>query len=67
MLTLEILMDALLGPELRRQANPTGTHKHKCPSPNCKHVWEHSDSKWGDEEAHQCPLCRTEQWTKHNR
>lgn len=31
------------------------THKHQCEK--CRVVWEHLDSRWGDEKAHTCPRC----------
>jgi hypothetical protein len=40
-----------------------GHHKHKCN--NCGNMWEHSDDMAGNEEAHKCPNCREEQWTKY--
>lgn len=42
-----------------------GTHKHKCPNPECCHVWEHGDDCKGIEEEHVCPKCNTIQWTKY--
>lgn len=38
-------------------------HKHKCPS--CRCVWEHGDECGGNEIAHRCPQCGTEQFVKY--
>ena len=43
--------------------DPDGTHKHKCPK--CSHVWEHSNSMAGNEDAHKCPRCSAPQWVRH--
>ena len=40
-----------------------GTHKHQCW--DCNTVWEHSDSLFGDEEAHKCPKCCEPQFVKY--
>lgn len=41
------------------------THKHKCPNPQCGHVWEHGREAAGSQKAHECPKCGTEQWWKY--
>lgn len=38
-------------------------HKHKCSQCGC--VWEHKSDCADNEIAHQCPVCRTEQWVKY--
>lgn len=43
--------------------SPEGKHRHQCL--HCDHVWEHSDQKAGDDQAHECPSCKKKQWAKY--
>ena len=47
-------LEAMMGPP--PVEDPNGTHKHECA--DCGTVWEHPDSRGGDEEAHTCPACK---------
>lgn len=46
-------------------------HRHKCPDPECGHVWRHKSEtiggvSFGTCEAHTCPKCRKrKQWDMH--
>jgi len=45
-------------------------HKHKCPNPECGHVWKHDtialrNDREAYNAAHHCPRCGTEQFWKH--
>ena len=40
-----------------------GRHTHLCS--NCGHIWEHGAEARGDEAAHTCEKCGTEDWWVH--
>src|ERR1700685_2129170 len=52
--------------EGRDTAEPRGMHSHKCPDPNCAHIWSHDsrdihsaeEGQW----AHTCCKCGREQY-----
>lgn len=42
-------------------------HHHKCPEPNCGHIWSHRAADFDSSEEHQnghtCPVCKKGQQT----
>lgn len=43
--------------------SPHGFHRHKCG--RCGLIWEHADTCAGNDDAHSCTGCGTEEWYKY--
>src|SRR4051812_15049713 len=41
---------------MMNEPDPNGNHKHECP--DCGTVWEHPNTRAGDDDAHTCPSCK---------
>ena len=56
----DLMLEILFAMMDRPPVDPDGTHKHQCSGCGC--IWEHPNSRAGDDDAHACPDCEMPEW-----